>query len=92
MGTLHTIRQTPKHLLPLSQWICDGCGQLIECAEDGYLEWLRDENGRAHGFRIIHNGPASPKKYRDGSATCSAYRKTPGLSDYNLLDFVGEDK
>jgi hypothetical protein len=45
-------------LEPLKQWICDRCGDLIERAEEGWLEWYRDEE-RKHvtGFRIVHHLP-----------------------------------
>lgn len=36
-------------------WICDGCGDEISSAADGYVLWATTDNG-ASGFRIIHQG------------------------------------
>ncbi|MCK9524534.1 MAG: hypothetical protein M0R49_01210 [Limnochordia bacterium] len=42
-------------LLPLKQWICDSCGELIEKPQDGWLEYLNDrKTERVYGFRIVH--------------------------------------
>jgi len=27
-------------LIPLQQWLCDDCHQIIEQPKDGWLEWL----------------------------------------------------
>ncbi len=47
-------------LEPLKQWICDSCGQLIKCPEDGYVEWLVEgddtPSNLQFGFKIIHAG------------------------------------
>lgn len=49
-------------MIPLKQWICDTCGELIPLPEAGYVEWLDDgaELG-ARDFYVVHHGPASPK-------------------------------
>lgn len=45
-------------LVPLKQWICDCCGELIEKPEDGYVEW---QEGKKK-FRIIHHRGSSPRR------------------------------
>ena len=43
-------------LIPLKQWICDSCGEVIEKPKDGWFEWYSDT--RTHletGFRIVHS-------------------------------------
>jgi len=53
-------------LIPLKQWICDDCGELIEQPEHGYVEWQYDrESNTKHKFRIVHRGDHSPKKPKD---------------------------
>jgi hypothetical protein len=43
-------------LIPLKQWICDSCGQIIEKSEDGWWEYLDDFKTNAIlGFRIVHH-------------------------------------
>lgn len=50
-------------LIPLKQWICDECGELIEQPEHGYVEWQCDgDSSTKHKFRIVHRGDHSPKK------------------------------
>jgi hypothetical protein len=39
---------------PLTRWYCDVCGQVIEDANDGYVIWRSDEDGREFDFKIIH--------------------------------------
>ena len=42
-------------LIPLKQWFCDTCGELISKPEDACLEWYLDRNTSAEtGFRIVH--------------------------------------
>lgn len=44
-------------LIPLKQWICDSCGELIEKSEDGWWEYLHDRKTElVSGFRIVHAG------------------------------------
>lgn len=44
-------------LLPLQQFKCDACGQIIARPEVGWVEWLvgPTRGTKAHGFRIVHN-------------------------------------
>lgn len=48
-------------LTPLRQWVCDHCRGVIEEPGDGWLEFKRDEEGKAHSFRIVHHTTASPR-------------------------------
>ena len=74
----------PKDLIPLQQWICDGCGDRISSIDEGYLEWIDDENGRAHSFYIFHN------RKQPGFPTCSHYRGRKLLEkDLPLDGFTG---
>jgi hypothetical protein len=43
-------------LLPLHQFKCDACGQIIARPEVGWVEWLAGptRGTKAHGFRIVH--------------------------------------
>ena len=43
-------------LIPLKQWICDACGEVIDKPKDGWLEWYTEKNtSLATGFRIVHH-------------------------------------
>ena len=38
-------------------WTCDCCGELISCAEDGYLEWFKRIDSQAkiiRGMNLVH--------------------------------------
>ena len=70
-------------LRPLEQWICDVCGEVIECPKDGYVQWHRNSNSEIDDFVIVHHHTASPKKHtRDG---CYKYD-----SDSDLESFLGD--
>lgn len=49
-------------LIPLKQFICDTCGEIIEKPEDGYLEWVYSDDGMQREFNIVHHGGSSPRK------------------------------
>lgn len=53
-------------LIPLKQFICDECGEIINSPGEGYVEWEEgiDQDGQffAKGFRIVHHLPKSPYK------------------------------
>ncbi|HEX2349148.1 MAG TPA: hypothetical protein VHI51_12010 [Ktedonobacterales bacterium] len=44
-------------LLPLQQFKCDACGQIIARPDVGWVEWVAGptRGTKAHGFRIVHN-------------------------------------
>lgn len=68
-------------LLPLLQWKCDACGQIIESREAGWVEWLGGSTPgtKAHGFRIVHN-----------SSRCQ-YPSTARVHDVHLTHLLGPD-
>lgn len=72
-------------LIPLKQWICDECGELIEKPEDGYIQFHYDENNDCDDIIIVHHYPKSPlkDKRKDG---CYRYR-----FDLDLKSHLGED-
>ena len=72
-------------LIPLKQWICDTCAEVIESPEHGWLEWRQDENGKASDFNIVHHIEHSPRKL--GGGDCYPFR---GLSSH-LDRYVGEN-
>lgn len=49
-------------LIPLRQFICDTCGEIIEKPEDGWIEWIHSDDGMQTEFNIIHNAGSSPRK------------------------------
>lgn len=73
-------------LKPLQQWFCDECGEIIESPDKGYIEWLANDDHKAHGFRIVHHATASPR-HPDGD--CYAYTNEIGRSDLSLDCFLG---
>jgi len=53
-------------LIPLKQWICDSCGEIIKKPEDGWFEWYTDEKTSFEtGFRIVHHRESC--MYDDGA-------------------------
>ncbi len=78
-------------LEPLQQWICDTCGQPIHRREDGWMQWLVDDDDRCtkYAFRIVHHLSASPKP---GAHGCY-YREPAELSvaDVPLPSCLGVD-
>lgn len=77
-------------LEPLHQWICDECEELIAEPRHGYLEWLAVEEDRfkAHGFRIVHHSPRSPRR-PDGN--CYRYKSHRGRRDMSLDTYIGSN-
>lgn len=45
-------------------WRCDKCGELIQKAEDGWIEWLSrgpmEEAPGGRGLRLVHHAKSSP--------------------------------
>ena len=71
---LERFRRKSIRLKPLEQWVCDECGEVIEEASHGYLEWVVDADTRAHGFRIVHQAHHSP---RQPGSDCYRYLNEP---------------
>jgi len=88
-------------LKPREQWICDDCGQVIEHATQGMVEWLHEDdehdNRKHYGWRIVHHTPASPrnpyrpKRAKLNSECCYKYSHVPHSCSTHLDDFVGPD-
>ena len=79
-------------MIPLKQWICDTCGELIEKPKDGWLEWYKDEDFKAQGFRICHHAPSSPRRAEGrGGPGCYAYDRHKRRLDNHLDTFLGPD-
>lgn len=83
-------------------WTCDGCGQPIVRAEDGYVEWLKRLNKGDEPFaascrqiRLVHHRLASPD--RDTKNACyldeDQYfaRDKSTISSLALPDLLGPD-
>jgi len=68
---------------PLTQFICDECGELIEKVEDGWLEWFNGFENPNHGFRIVHIDGASPRRKTGGNCY---YPESGKVSD-SLLNY-----
>lgn len=52
-------------LKPLTQFICDTCGEVINQPSEGWIEWLAWMNDaenkfEAHSFKIVHHHAYSP--------------------------------
>lgn len=71
-------------LKPLSEWICDACGEIICEAKEGYVEWQQTD-GKKHSFRIVHHALFSPR--RDCGGNCY-YRSTERGGDKSLAEVV----
>ena len=50
-------------LIPLEQWICDRCGEIIESPSDGYTIWRSNDEGRPFDFKIIHQSRCDDRTY-----------------------------
>ena len=48
-------------LLTLYQFICDTCGEIIQCPQEGYVQFRQDEDGRYCDFVIVHHKSVSPR-------------------------------
>jgi hypothetical protein len=76
-------------LKPLQQWICDTCHGLIESPQDGFLEWLLDDDQqRRLDFRIVHRKSKSPRRTAEG---CYQHGKASNNQDMNLDAFINAD-
>lgn len=78
-------------LVPLKQFTCDTCYQVIRRPEEGWVEWLAypDEKGGRHlarRFRIVHHYNYSPLIYR--SHRCYPFVGHPGANHMELTYFT----
>ncbi len=85
-------RQSVKpSLIPLQQWYCDSCGEIIQEPEHGYLEWRdRIVGGRylKYGFRVVHQTGHTP--YKEQRRNCY-YSWTERAGDLCLPSFLGSE-
>jgi hypothetical protein len=77
-------------LVPLQQWICDSCGEVIQRPEDGWLEWISHSYDDAHDFRIVHHKTRSPRAEHLRSG-CYQHELAAGRKDVGLDRFGGPD-
>jgi hypothetical protein len=76
-------------LVPLKQWICDTCGEVIDGAENGFLEWITGDDRKAHDFHIVHHYPVSPR--RDKEEGCYQHEHAQGRRDSHLNNFTDQN-
>lgn len=80
-------------LIPLKQFICDECGEIINSPGEGYVEWEEgiDQDGQffAKGFRIVHHLPKSPYK-NSSHRGCYKYEGSLHRSDIDLEHFLDD--
>ena len=74
-----------------TNWFCDTCGEVINNAEEGWLEWIHDYrgDGKHHSFRITHHSSYSPLNKDHQGEGCYKYGNTPGRMDNHLDIFLG---
>lgn len=78
-------------MVPLKQWICDTCQEVIEKPEDGWLEWVKDRSSnpsKRHSFNIIHQLAASPRQPR---GDCYQHADKAARQDLALERLVEKD-
>ena len=74
-------------LIPLKQWYCDSCGEVIDEPKNGWLERYHDRGklGNYEGYRIVHNDTKC--MYDDKRL----FAENKSLSDMHLTAYVGPD-
>ena len=74
-------------LIPLKQWYCDSCGEVINEPNDGWLEWYHEQGeiGNNEGYRIVHHDRRCMYNSR------KLFLENKSLSDMHLSDFIGSD-
>ncbi|MCK5472212.1 hypothetical protein KAI54_03425 [Candidatus Gracilibacteria bacterium] len=75
--------------LQKNQWICDTCGEVINAASEGYVEWINEEvdgETQCRDFHIVHQKVFSPRKNEHG---CYQHGEELGRSDLPLENFMG---
>ncbi|WP_316736708.1 hypothetical protein [Pedobacter aquatilis] len=84
-----------RMLVPLEEFRCDTCGDIIESPKTAYLEWnsVKDENGklRATNFKIVHHDPANNVVCSEnGTSTTSLEKYVGSEGSGNLWSFIDE--
>lgn len=66
-------------LKPLQEFVCDHCNSIVQnTMDDGWLEWLQDDEGKAHSFRLVHR-----------HSRCQKHSHSGACMDNHLPEFVG---
>ena len=55
-------------LVPLQQWFCDTCGEIIEKPDDGYVIWGQDKDNLDFDFKIIYQSQCDNSRYPSSTA------------------------
>lgn len=82
---------------PTTSWVCDFCGELIEPAEQGYVEWIRlpgptDLPASGRGIRIVHHKWDTPDRIGcQYSRSHDPATQQGNISDDALVNFLGPD-
>lgn len=82
-------------LLPLTEFICDTCRQIIKSPQEGWMEWISLDNpvkgvNEIHSFRIVHQKYYSPLKENSGQG-CYQHGNKSGRNDNGLNAVIRND-
>lgn len=77
-------------------WVCDTCGQLIQAAAHGWVEWImysgEDYSKPGRDLRLVHHRPHSPLNQGCQFDRREERAKDGGLiADQSLPEFQGPD-
>jgi len=69
-------------MIPLRQYVCDTCGEVIKSPKEGWLEWIHDRaTKKKHSFRVCHHVSFSPLGKPQG---CYRHGDKLGRADMHL--------
>jgi len=72
-------------MTPLTSWMCDYCGQLIERADLGNVIWKKQPSGKEYGHLIVHktfaDNPSSPR--------CDSTLEADYPANLSIEDMIG---
>ncbi len=82
-------------LIPLKQFICDTCSEVINSPEEGWIEWISKldpvkHTREIHSFNIVHQYSASPLA-KTNNEGCYQHQGKSGRSDNHLNQFISEN-
>lgn len=75
-------------LKPLTEWICDACGETIEAPEYGYVEWQM-AGSKKFGFRIVHHATRSPRRNNGGNCYYTTSERGGDMSLDRVVGPIG---
>ena len=78
-------------IVPLKQWFCDVCGEIIESPEKGYVIYHNDQNHKDHGFKIIHQSRCDLKDHHS-SMSLDTFLGSEGLAWLTSMLSIGPIK